>query len=58
MSIKTFLVISHLDSYLETALQLYVKVYQVWINIIQNCTLWPQTEWRCQAAAEGLDVAS
>ena len=57
MSIEAFLFISHLDSYLETALQLYVKVYQVRIDIIQNCTFWPQTKWRCQSAAERLDIA-
>ena len=58
MFIETFLFISHLDSYLETALQLYVKVYQVRIDIIQDGTLWSQTQWGCQAAAERFDIAS
>ena len=58
MSIETFLFISHLDSYLETTLQLYVKVYQVRIDIVQDGTLWSQTQWGCESAAERFNVAS
>jgi len=58
MSIEAFLIISHLDSYLEATLQLSVKVYQVRINIIQEGTVGPQTYWNCQSAAERLDIAS
>ena len=58
MSIEAFLFIAHLDSYLETALQVDVKVYQVRVDIIQEGMLWPQTEWDGKSAAERFDVAS
>ena len=58
MSIETFLFISHLDSYLETALQVDVEVYQVRIDIVQDGTLWSQTQWGCESATERFNVAS
>jgi hypothetical protein len=58
MSIEAFLIISHLDSYLETTLQLPVKVYQVRIDIIYEGTVGPQTYWDCESAAERLDITS
>ena len=58
MSIEAFLFISHLDIDLETTLQLYVKVYQVRIDIIQDGALWPQPQWGSESAAERFDVAS
>jgi hypothetical protein len=57
MSIEAFLIISHLDSYLETTLQLSVKVYQVRIDIVQEGTVGPQTYWDCESAAERLNIA-
>ena len=58
MAIEVFLIISHLDSYLETTLQLSVKVYQVRIDIIQDRTVGTQTYGDCESAAERLDIAS
>ncbi len=55
--VETLLFVSHLDRYLKTALQMRVKVYQVGIDVIQDGALWSQTEWACESAAEGLNVA-
>jgi hypothetical protein len=44
MLVETLLFISHLDSYLETALQVCIKVYEMGIDIIQEGALRSQTK--------------
>ena len=58
MSIEAFLIISHLDGYLETTLQLSIKVYQVRIDIIQEGTVGSQTYGDRKSTAERLDISS
>ena len=58
MAVKTSFVILHLDSYLETMLQLLVKVHEVRIDVIQDRSLWSQAERRGKSAAERLNVTT
>lgn len=57
MFVETFLFVSKFDSYYETLLQMFVKVYEVRIDVIQRGALWTQAERDCESTAEGLDVA-
>ena len=58
MSIEAFLFILHLDSYLETALQVCVKVYEMRVDIVKDGALWSQTKWGCESAAERFNITS
>jgi hypothetical protein len=55
VAIEGFLVILHLDCYLEALLQLSVKVYQVRIDVVEDRCLRLQTQGDCESAAERLN---
>lgn len=56
MAIEKLLVVAHLDSHLQPTLRLHIKIYQVWIEIVQNCLPGLQSKRRRQSAAKRFDV--
>jgi hypothetical protein len=58
LAIKERLVVSHLHAHSQTILQLTVKIYQMWIDVIQQRKLWLQPKHNGETAAKWLHVSS